>query len=447
MTHPVQAEAEAKSKPAVAASGLLRVPLCAWVSALGLALGSTVAGAQTAAANAVVEVQAGDTFSGIAAKFIGDVRQWRKLYNAEHSGLANPNLIAVGTRFRLVTEASGERYLQVVGAGMAPAVKAVVAQAPPAAKPAAVVAPAPAQSPAPAPAAAPPAKPAAAVAAVVAPAVAAAAAVTLPVLPALPVPPSDGALVIGVLPNVSASLLLPQYEFMRRYLERVGGQKVRIVVPISFKVFFDSMMNGDYDLAVAAPHFARVAQLDRGMVPLVAYEPRINALMVVPIDSSVTSPRDLRERAVAFANPQSLVAMYGVQWLRSQNIEAGKDFEIKSARTDLGVGRMLLSGDAVAAVMSNGEFRALPPDESSRLKIAEVFARVPNFITMAHPRIERDKLAKLRAQLKGFLADNEDGAAFARATGFSGVVDADDVQMRELDPYVAQTRRAMGVTK
>ena len=430
--------------PAAAAASRLRLPLCAVFSALGLLIGSAGAGAQTADANAVVEVQAGDTFSGIAAKYVGDVRQWKKLYSAEHSGLTNPNLIAVGTRFRLVTDASGARYLQVVGAGQsaAPVAKAVVAQAAPAAKPAAAVAPAPASVPA--VAVALPSKPAAAVAAVVAPAVAAAAAATLPVVP---VPPSDGALVIGVLPNVSASLLLPQYEFMRRYLERVGGQKVRIVVPASFKVFFDSMMNGDYDLAVAAPHFARVAQLDRGMVPLVAYEPRINALMVVPIDSAVTSPRDLRERAVAFANPQSLVAMYGVQWLRSQNIEAGKDFEIKAARTDLGVGRMLLSGDAVAAVMSNGEFRALPADESSRLKIAEVFARVPNFITMAHPRIERDKLAKLRAQLKGFLADNEDGAAFARATGFSGVVDADDAQMRELDPYVAQTRRAMGVTK
>ena len=446
MTYPVQTVA--LSKPASAASSRLRLPLCAVLSALGLAFGSADAGAQTADANAVVEVQAGDTFSGIAAKYVGDVRQWKKLYSAEHSGLANPNLIAVGTRFRLVTDASGARYLQVVGAGQssAPAAKAVVAQAAPApaAKPAAAAVVAPAPATAPAPAAAPSSKPVAAVPAVVAPAVAAAAAVTLPVMP---VPPSDGALVIGVLPNVSASLLLPQYEFMRRYLERVGGQKVRIVVPASFKVFFDSMMNGDYDLAVAAPHFARVAQLDRGMVPLVAYEPRINALMVVPIDSTVTSPRDLRERAVAFANPQSLVAMYGVQWLRGQNIEAGKDFEIKAARTDLGVGRMLLSGDAVAAVMSNGEFRALPADESSRLKIAEVFARVPNFITMAHPRIEREKLAKLRAQLKGFLADNEDGAAFARATGFSGVVDADDAQMRELDPYVAQTRRAMGVTK
>ncbi len=446
MTYPVRTVA--LSKPASAASSRLRLPLCAVLSALGLAFGSADAGAQTADANAVVEVQAGDTFSGIAAKYVGDVRQWKKLYSAEHSGLANPNLIAVGTRFRLVTDASGARYLQVVGAGQssAPAAKAVVAQAAPAPAPAPAAKPAAAAvvAPAPAPAAAPSSKPVAAVPAVVAPAVAAAAAVTLPVMP---VPPSDGALVIGVLPNVSASLLLPQYEFMRRYLERVGGQKVRIVVPASFKVFFDSMMNGDYDLAVAAPHFARVAQLDRGMVPLVAYEPRINALMVVPIDSTVTSPRDLRERAVAFANPQSLVAMYGLQWLRGQNIEAGKDFEIKAARTDLGVGRMLLSGDAVAAVMSNGEFRALPADESSRLKIAEVFARVPNFITMAHPRIEREKLAKLRAQLKGFLADNEDGAAFARATGFSGVVDADDAQMRELDPYVAQTRRAMGVTK
>ena len=138
-------------------------------------------------------------------------------------------------------------------------------------------------------------------------------------------------------------------------------------------------------------------------------------------------------------------ALFG--WLRGQNLEAGKDYEVKGARTDLGVGRMLLSGDAVAAIMSNGEFRALPADESSRLKIGEVFARIPNFITMAHPRLERDKINRLRSQLKAFLADNDDGSAFARATGFSGIVDVDDAQMRELDPYSAQTRKAMGFVK
>ena len=413
---------------------------CALAGALSLALASTAVFSQAADPAGLIEVRTGDTFSGIAAKFTGDARNWRKMYSAELSGLSNPNLIAVGMRLEVATDSAGARYLRVVGArpavAAAPMAKAA-ASAPVAAPAPRPVAAAPVPAPVPAPAPAP-------VAAVVAPAPAPAAPAPLTVPP---VAAADGALVIGVLPNLSAALLAPQYEFLRRYLERLGGQKVRIVIPANFKVFFDNTVNGDYDLAVSAPHFARVAQLDRGLLPLVAFEPRINALMVVPSDSTATGPKDLRERAVAFANPQSLVAMYGMQWLRANNLEGGKDFEIKAARTDLGVGRMLLSGDAAAAIMSNGEFRALPPDESSRLKIAEVFARIPNFIIVAHPRLERDKVNRLRTLLKGFLADSEDGSAFARATGFSSIVDADDAQLRELDPYVAQTRRAMGFTK
>lgn len=418
----------------------------ATVIALGVGLGIGSAAAQSGTLPTLVDVQPGDTFSAIASRFTGDPRAWRKLYSPEQSGLVNPNLITPGMRLELVTEASGNKFLRLVG-GKAAAVAMAAAPAPaaaPAVEPAVKPAPMPtvaaplARPPAPAVAAAP--------APVAAPPVVAAA--PAPVVAAAPaVPAADGALVIGVLPNVAASLLLPQYEYMRRYLERVGGQKVRIVVPANFKVFFDATMAGEYDLAVAAPHFARVAQQERGMVPLVTYEPRINALMVVPADSTVTGPKDMRERVVAFANPQSLVAMYGVQWLRGQGLEAGKDFEVKGARTDLGVGRMLLSGDAVAAIMSNGEFRALPADESSRLKIGEVFARIPNFITIAHPRLERDKINRLRTQLKAFLADADDGAAFARATGFSGITDVDDAQMRELDPYSPQTRRAMGFVK
>ena len=45
----------------------------------------------------------------------------------------------------------------------------------------------------------------------------------------------------------------------------------------------------------------------------------------------------VRGKAVAFANPTSLVAMYGQQWLRQQSLEPGKDYEVKGARTDMGV--------------------------------------------------------------------------------------------------------------
>jgi ABC-type phosphate/phosphonate transport system substrate-binding protein len=109
----------------------------------------------------------------------------------------------------------------------------------------------------------------------------------------------------------------------------------------------------------------------------------------------------------------------------------------------MGVGRMLLSCDVVAAIMSNGEFRSLPADESGRLKIVEIFARIPNFIILGQPRLGPARLAVLKSQLLAFLADKEDGAAFAKATGFNAIVETDDATLKELDPYVAPTRRLM----
>jgi ABC-type phosphate/phosphonate transport system substrate-binding protein len=166
----------------------------------------------------------------------------------------------------------------------------------------------------------------------------------------------------------------------------------------------------------------------------------------MPADQSLGSVAELRGKIIAFANPQSLVAMYGRQWLGKQGLEAGKDFEARGPRSDLGVGRMLLSGEAAAAIMSNGEFRALPPEESARLRIAETIARMPNFVVLANPRLSHGLVARLQTQLKGFLADS-DGKAFASATGITAMSDADLAQLREVDAFVEQTRQAMGIAK
>ena len=105
---------------------------------------------------------------------------------------------------------------------------------------------------------------------------------------------------------------------------------------------------------------------------------------------------------------------------------------------------MLLSGEVAGAVMSGGEFRTLPADEAARLKIVEVFTRIPNFIVVGHPRLGTAQLGKLKAQLQGFPADKDDGATFTKATGVTGMVEVTDEVLRELDPHVAPTRRLMG---
>ena len=381
------------------------------VVVLVAAVAAATVGAQSTAP-AFVDIQSGDTFAGIAARYTGSPATWRKLYNAQLSNLPNPNVISVGMRFELVSADPQSPYLRLMSGRTARTGSSAKL--------------------APALGASPPADSTPTAAAVAPPAAAIAA------------PAQFSELVIGVLPNIAAAQLAPPYEHLRLYLERGGESKVRIVIPANFKAFFDATMKGDYDLAVAAPNLARVAQAERGMLPLGIYEPRINALFVAPVDSAITGPRDVRERAVAFANPTSLVALYGQQWLRQQGLEPGKDYEVRAARTDLGVGRMLLGGDAVAAIMSNGEFRSLPPEESARLKIVDSFARIPNFIILAHPRLEKDRTARLKTQLMAFIAEKEHGLPFSQATGISRIAEPDEAQMRELDAFTPATRRAMG---
>ena len=409
-------EATMIAKGSQGRAGVLRrtVSVC-W--ALALLAGAASVGARPAA-NAPIEVRAGDTFSSLVARHGGKAASWRSMYRPDASQLSSPDRLAVGMRFEVATDDKG-RYLRLVaphgvnGAAERPAAR--------------VSAPAAAAGVSPGGGASAPAS------------------ATAPAAAAVPPVGGDAAtLVVGVLPNIPAATLNTQYAYLKNYLERVEHRDVRIVVPANFKVFFDGMMQGAYDLAVAAPHFARVGQADRGMVPLAMYEPRINALFVAPLDSPLAGPRDVRERTVAFANPTSLVALYGQQWLRQAGLEAPQDYAVKAARTDLGVGRMLLTGEAAAAIMSNGEFRALPAEESARLKVVEIFARIPNFVVLGHPRIGRERLSRLKTELKDFLADKDDGAAFKQATGIGAIVDADEPQLRELDAFNAATRRAMG---
>lgn len=342
------------------------------------------AGGAGAADAATIEVKPGDTFGSIAARYTGDARAWRRLYSQADSGLADPNVIVAGSQLELVTRADGSRFLRT-----------------------------------------------------------AARTGSVPKAGALP-----KTLVIGILPNIPAPRLIAQYENLKRYLERGNRNEVKIVVPPNFKAFFDGMMQGEFDLAVSAPHLARVAQIDASLAPLVMYEPRINALLVAPRTSTIKSARDLRGRSLAFANPQSLVAMYGREWLRGLDLVAGKDYEVKPARTDVGVGRLLLLGEAAAAIMSQGELMSLPPDELAQMQIVDLFARIPNFVVLGHPRLGRDGLLRLQGQLKGFLADTEDGAAFkAAATGLAAIGDPDEALLGDLDAYVAQTRQAMGAAK
>ena len=207
---------------------------------------------------------------------------------------------------------------------------------------------------------------------------------------------TDSALVIGVVPNVSARLILAAYQPMRMHLERELGRRVEVATAPDFRGFAERALRGEYRVIVTAPNVGRVLQMEAGWEPIAIYEPQIPAILVAGADNPLDAATQLRGRALALANPQSLVALVGLQWLRNQGLQAGTDFSIALAANDDSLGAVLRSGEAPLAVMSMGEFRAKPEEMRKRLRIVSEIARVPGFLVMTATGMDDTERRRLR---------------------------------------------------
>ncbi len=255
---------------------------------------------------------------------------------------------------------------------------------------------------------------------------------------------ADTPLVLGVIPNVSARLIIAAYQPMRTHLERELGRRIEVATAADFRSFAERALRGEYRVIVTAPNVGRVLQTDGGWEPIAIYEPQIPAILVAGADNPVDAASQIRGRALALANPQSLVALVGLQWLRSQGMQAGTDFRIALAANDDSLGAVLRSGEAPLAVMSLGEFRAKTEEMRQRLRIVTEIAKVPGFLVMAARDVDEAERRRLRALLLAFPRTDE-GRQFLALSGFSGIREVTDTDLRFLDAYVDVTRRGLGL--
>jgi phosphonate transport system substrate-binding protein len=192
---------------------------------------------------------------------------------------------------------------------------------------------------------------------------------------------------IGVLPNVTARIILTNYRPLREYLAETLGRPVEVATAPDFREFHVRTMAGAYDLVVTAANLARVAQLDARLELIAGYDPPIPALLVMRKDARVAALDALRGKSLAVANPQSLVVLRGREWLAENGLVAERDYRLSWARTEDGLAQLLVSGEAPLAMMSAGEFRAIREEIRQTLEPYREFARVPNFFVLAGSRV------------------------------------------------------------
>lgn len=247
------------------------------------------------------------------------------------------------------------------------------------------------------------------------------------------------ALQFGVMPNVSARILLGQYQPFRAFLEQELARPVEVVTAPGLQAFHERSVSGAYGLVVTAANLGRVAQLDSGLRPIAIYEPRIPGLIVTLRERPLTSAAELRGLTVAMTNPQSLVALKFIHWLRAQGMELGRDASATHARNEDSLAQLLNTPEVRAAVMSQGEFNAIRADVRENLVIWQRFILVPGFLVLVSPRLSEAEAARISTALARF-PGTEQGRAFFAATGFNGVRPVTAADLAELDDVVAETR-------
>jgi len=255
-------------------------------------------------------------------------------------------------------------------------------------------------------------------------------------------PSSTSTFTLGVLPNISARILLTQYQPVREHLQQSLGRPVDVVTASDFKAFAQATRDGKFDMVVTAPNLGRMAQVDSRWTPLAQFEPGIPALLVAEAGNRETAVTDLRGKALALANPQSLVALVGLRWLNGQGLQQGRDFRVVRTPNDDSLGAVILSGEAPFAIMSMGEFRAKPDGLRQSLRIVTEIATVPGFLVMANPNMPPSDRQRLTKALSSFPA-SEAGKRFFAASGFTNIRQVVDREVSSLDAYVDVTRRSL----
>jgi phosphonate transport system substrate-binding protein len=248
---------------------------------------------------------------------------------------------------------------------------------------------------------------------------------------------------IGILPNISTQVLLAQYQPLRDFLQRRLGRGIQISTAPSWSVFHQRTMALEYDLVVTASHVARLAQLEKGFVPLVVYEPPIKGMIAFAKDRPIGTIGDIKGQTLVLSNPKSLVTLRGLQWLEEKGLKRTRDFKTINTPTDDSVGNVVVHHDAIAAMLSGGEYRAIPSAIKEQIQILTTFAEVPGFVVLANPRMSADLAQSIKTEWLNFSNGAPEGQAFFTATGFTAMRELPPGLMASMDPYVAATRALM----
>lgn len=246
----------------------------------------------------------------------------------------------------------------------------------------------------------------------------------------------------GLLPSRSTATLMRDYAPLKSYLERALGREIMMGTAPDFHEYARRTLAGEYDLLHTAPHFARHAQQEKGLVPLVRTQDNVSGLLLVSVHAPYHRIAELRGKTVAMPDELAVVTLLGEQLLRGAGLQPGEDVTLNYSPSHTSAALAVVHGQADAAVVFPPIYRALPEADRRMLRVLAESRKVPGTVYLAHPRLGGKIIAQLRRALLDFHR-HEEGQRFFLALKLSGFSAVTEPEMEAVDPYVAMLKRRL----
>lgn len=259
----------------------------------------------------------------------------------------------------------------------------------------------------------------------------------------LPVSAQHAPLVVGILPTLNPRVLITNYQPFRLYLEQTLKRPVELVTATDLPAFHKSTMAGAYDVVVTAAHFGRLAQMERGYVPLAGYKLGNRAILITSKAAPLKSIADLRGHKIATLSRFALVADQTINWLEKQGLREGIDYRLVETSSQISSAYSVMSGESTLAIIAPSGWNQLPDNIRDGIQVFTTLPTIPSLIWMANPRLTGE-VPRLKSALLAFSPKILEGREFFEVTGYQDMREITATEMKSLDIYLPYLKQHLG---
>lgn len=255
----------------------------------------------------------------------------------------------------------------------------------------------------------------------------------------------EAPLKFGIMPFNSTLALIKTHQPLTAYLEKRLGRRVVVYTSADYFTFVNQLLDGQFDVAIAGPHFGSMAA-ERGARVLFRYRADLQPVVVVRAGSGIRTLDDLHGKRIGLSSRLSISSIGGVKWLQDHGFQLERDYRLFERATHGAAIAGVAVGDLDAALTTHTPLKQIPEDIRAKIAILPLDIHVPHLMTLADARLSAAEVARIRAALRDFQSTPE-GQAFFAETGYLGYAEVSPADMKALQPFVELTLQMMRLSR